>query len=413
MQSNSTIETVSLATKENIHPDANEDVVVQIQEGASEMATGFNNKYVKRSAQVIQENREDLSKVEDIIGKAAQSQTGRAEFHNDKPSEKYLNENKKNPEVRARLLGMDNPPNDNPKSPEYKAWKKEVNSNWDKSEQDFTAQEITQASLDSTGTGSVQGIGSGANGVPYTTVKATQVTASIRKKVKSLMKKNPNLSLQEACKQVAESESGPKGKKKKLFGGQFSGDDVERIMNNKGLEALEQEQEKRARSMDGMYEETTNGLRSADVNLYITQGMSQEEALEKSKNEAGPHEQSYTAGFMERMHWFDYISGDVDGRVVGEMGENSHPPRHVRECLAEQTGFKGNPNTDRDGLKEHILKNVRADSENQTLTFVDKSSGKAKTLGNDTHRLAGRNEKMAGAFGIDMVNCLKSKGAAK
>jgi len=34
-------------------------------------------------------------------------------------------------------------------------------------------------------------------------------------------------------------------------------------------------------------------------------------------------------------------------------------------------------------------------------------------LGNDTHRLAGRNEKMAGAFGIDMVKCLKSKGAAK
>ena len=183
-------------------------------------------------------------------------------------------------------------------------------------------------------------------------------------------------------------------------------------MNNKGLEALEQEQEKRARSMDGMYEETTNGLRGADVNLYISQGLSQEEALERSRNEAGPHEQSYTAGFMERMHWMDYISGDVDGRVVGEMGENSHPPRHIRECLAEQTGFDGDPNTDNEKLKEHILKNVRADSENQTLTFVNKQSGETRTLGNDTHRLAGRNEKMAGAFGSDMVKCLKSKGAS-
>ena len=413
MQSNSTIETVSLATKENIHPDANEDVVVQVQEGASEMATGFNNKYVKRSAQVIQENREDLSKVEDIIGKAAQAQTGRSSFHNDKPDEKYLNENMKNPEVQAKLLGMDNPPNDDPKSKEYKEWKKKVKSKWNESEQNFTPEQIVQASLDVTGTGSVQGIGTGANSVPYTTVKATQVTRDLRNRVKDMMKKNPNMTLKEACEAVAKDKRGKKGEERPLYGGQFSGEDIERIMNNKGLEALEQEQEKRARSMDGMYEETTNGLRSADVNLYITQGMSEEEALEKSKNEAGPHEQSYTAGFMERMHWFDYISGDVDGRVVGEMGENSHPPRHVRECLAEQTGFDGDPNTDRDGLKEHILKNVRADSENQTLTFVNKQSGETRTLGSDAHRLAGRNEKMAGAFGIDMVNCLKSKGAAK
>ena len=412
MQSNSTIETVSLATKENVHPDAEAAVVIDIQEGASQMATGFNNKYVKKSSQVIKENREDLSKVEDIIGKAAQAQTGRAEFHSDKPSEKYLNDNKKNPEVRARLLGMDNPPNDDPKSPEYKEWKKKVKNAWNESEQDFTNEQVIKASLDSTGTGSVQGIGSGANGVAYTTVKATQVTRSIRNKVKSLMKKNPTMSQREACEAVANDKRGKKGKEKPLYGGAFSGDDVERIMNNKGLEALEQEQETRARSMDGMYEETTNGLRSADVNLYISQGMSEEEALEKSRNESGPHEQSYTTGYMERMHWMDYISGDVDGRVVGEMGENSHPPRHIRECLAKQTGFDGDPNADPDKLKEHILKNVRADSENQTLTFVNKESGETRTLGNDTHRLAGRNEKMAGAFGPDMVKCLKSKGAS-
>ena len=412
MQSNSTIETVSQATTENVHPDAEPEVVNEIQKGASEQATGFNNKYVKRSSEVIRENREDLSKVEDVIGKAAQAQTGRSSFHNDKPDEKYLNENKKNPEVQAKLLGMDNPPNDDPKSKEYKEWRKKVKNAWNESEQNFTPEQVVQASLDSTGTGSVQGIGTGASSVPYTTVKATQVTRDLRNRVKDMMKKNPNMTQKEACEAVAKDKRGKKGEERPLYGGQFSGDDIERIMDNKGLEALEQEQEKRARSMDGMYEETTNGLRSADVNLYISQGLSEEEALERSRNEAGPHEQSYTAGFMERMHWMDYISGDVDGRVVGEMGENSHPPRHIRECLAEQTGFDGDPNTDNEKLKEHILKNVRADSENQTLTFVNKQSGETRTLGNDTHRLAGRNEKMAGAFGVDMVKCLKSKGAS-
>ena len=58
---------------------------------------------------------------------------------------------------------------------------------------------------------------------------------------------------------------------------------------------------------------------------------------------------------------------------------------------------------------DYILNNVRADHENQTLTFID-AKGKNVEIGKDVHRLAGRNEKMAGQFGDDLADELKRLG---
>ena len=64
-------------------------------------------------------------------------------------------------------------------------------------------------------------------------------------------------------------------------------------------------------------------------------------ALDSMNNgENGPHEKSYVAGYLERTHLVDYAKGDVDGRVVGEMGPNSHEPEDIRHCLAKLTVIK-------------------------------------------------------------------------
>ena len=55
---------------------------------------------------------------------------------------------------------------------------------------------------------------------------------------------------------------------------------------------------------------------------------------------------------------------------------------------------------------DFVLNNVRADHENQTLTYMD-AQGNNVQIGIDDHRLAGRGEKMAGRFGLQLANKLK------
>ena len=158
--------------------------------------------------------------------------------------------------------------------------------------------------------------------------------------------------------------------------------------------------------MDKMYDDSIRQLRETDIQYYIDEsGMTEEEALEKSRTEAGPNEKSYTAGFLKRTKLYDYITGEVDGKVVSEMGTNAYSPKQVREALAKAIGFDGDTESSKEFL-DYVLNNVRADSESQTLTFIDKDN-KEVTIGIDAHRLAGRNEKMAGQYGPDMVKALK------
>ena len=389
MISNSTISSVTKATEASAVEGADVSSVVRVQRAAMETGQGFNNKYVKKSQEVIENNRQALKDDADIIGKAstASSKSGRSEFHDEKPNKKYLQDNLKNKTVLANLekAGVD---------------VEEAKKNPEK-----YADEIMQASLDAHGTG-VEGIGTGSQGVAYSTVKATKVTRSIREKVTRCMGGDES-KLKECCKKVSESK-GKSGssKGKPLYNGAFSADDIERIMNNKGLEQLEDEHIKRDRSMDDMYEQSVNRLREIDLQYWMDEeGLSEEEALERMKTEPGPNERSYTAGFLQRTHLHDYITGSVDGRVLGEMGKNSHSPQRIRQALAELLKYEGDIN-DGDAFLDHVLKNVRADHENQTLTYID-AQGNNVQIGIDDHRLAGRGEKMAGRFGLQLANKLK------
>ncbi len=385
MLSNSTVNTVTMATEASAVKGADITAVTRVQRDAMETGKGFNERYVKKSQEVIKKNRKDLKEAGDIIGKITMYEGGRAEYHDGKkPNLSYLKDNVKNKGVQERLskTGVDvKDAIDNP----------EKYSN-----------EIMQAGLDSHGT-DVESIGTGGQGVAYSTVKATKATRSVRTKVKKLMEKNPKLSLEEASEQIATKKN---SKGKPLFGGKLSGDDVVRIMNNKGLEALENEQVERQNSMDGMYEESVNRLRETDLQYYVDEeGLSEEEAMKKMETTPGPNEKSYTAGYLHRTHLQDYINGTVDGRVLGEMGTNSHSPQRIRKALAELTNFEGDTENPKEFM-DYVLNNVRADHEDQTLTFID-AKGEEIVIGQDDHRLAGRGEKMAGKFGDDLAKKLK------
>ena len=389
MISNSTISTVTKATEASAVKGADITAVIRVQRDAMETGKGFNERYVKKSQEVIKKNRKDLKEVGDIIGKITMHEGGRSEYHDGKkPNLSYLKDNLKNEGVRERLKKAGVDIKDAKKNPaKY-------------------SNEIMQASLDSHGT-DVEGIGSGAQGVAYSTVKATKATKKIRDEMKKCM--GGDESRLKGCSEKISKQPSKTDKNKILFGGKLTGDDVVRIMNSKGLEELEEEQDKRQSSMDGMYEESVNRLRETDLQYYIDEeGLSEEDAMKKMETTPGPNEQSYTAGFLHRTHLQDYISGGVDGRVLGEMGTNSHSPKRIRKALAKLTGYEGDTENPKKFM-DYILNNVRADHENQTLTFID-AKGKNVEIGKDVHRLAGRNEKMAGQFGDDLADELKRLG---
>ena len=139
-------------------------------------------------------------------------------------------------------------------------------------------------------------------------------------------------------------------------------------------------------------------------------GLSEEDAIKKMETEPGPNEKSYTAGFLHRTHLKDYIMGTVDGKVLGEMGTNSHSPQRMREALKNLLEYEGDieipPPENGEKFYEYVLNNLRAgitteNPDNQNLTYINKK-GEEISIGLDDYRLAGRGEKMAGHFGDDL-----------
>jgi len=335
---------------------------------------------------------------------------------------------------------------------ELKAWKKKVSEEWERKrfgqppdEMGVSDGDILIATGDATGDGETTGVGSGGSAAPYTLIKATDVTSDIRARVKSLMEKNPDLSLKDACKQVAEStEKAKKGETgDPLYGGNFDTEDVLWIMNSKELEELEKANAQRNEDLSDMYFETTDQLREEDQTYWDDHPREAKAAgyVKNKKGEwvdnpkddrapdNGPHEQSYISGFLERCHFHEYLSGEVDDREMMEAGPNSHDPERFRDCLAELTdaeksiGPKPGPDAGDEEKKDymkklesHLKKVLRAGEKDQQIVYVpvkdDGTPDEGKVIGTDTHRTAGRSEKMAGQYGTSLTNCLKEKAQA-
>jgi hypothetical protein len=127
----------------------------------------------------------------------------------------------------------------------------------------------------------------------------------------------------------------------------------------------------------------------------------------------GPNTQAYLGGVMDSMHADSYIDGG-DGRMIVQMGIRGAQPQHIRECFAEQTGFKGDTSTKegREALKKHMREKCTIDSESGAIIIKDENG--TRSIFNDTWRTAGSgNQKVASGYGDDMRKCVKSKVDAK
>ena len=109
MLSNATIGTVTLSLEATIQPGADDKAVTRIAQEAMEQGQGFNNRYVRGSQKVIEDNREEFKKLDNIIAKASLTSDPRSDFHTNKPNLGQIEENLENPDVLKELekQGMD------------------------------------------------------------------------------------------------------------------------------------------------------------------------------------------------------------------------------------------------------------------------------------------------------------------
>ena len=104
------------------------------------------------------------------------------------------------------------------------------------------------------------------------------------------------------------------------------------------------------------------------------------------------------------------MEDDEDYDVLMQMGINGVRPSHIRGCLAELSGFKGDINAPggREALKEHLRKRCRIKPGEDKVSV--QSEGKDIELFNDQWRTAGAGtQKVATHFGQGMIDCMTKK----
>jgi len=125
----------------------------------------------------------------------------------------------------------------------------------------------------------------------------------------------------------------------------------------------------------------------------------------KPGEDNGPHAQGYVNTVMDAMHFNSYIDGG-DGKMIVQMGIRAGQPSQIRGCLAELSGYKGDPE-DKEALKEHVKKRARIDEKNGNILIQDESGD--HVLAEDTFRTAGTGQKVASGFGGSMRDCVIGK----
>ena len=127
----------------------------------------------------------------------------------------------------------------------------------------------------------------------------------------------------------------------------------------------------------------------------------------------GPNTQGYIEGVLGSLHINSYIDLDDedDDKMLIQMGINGVKPSMIRQCTAEQSGFKGDVNTPegKKGLKEHLRKRCRVTPGGEKVSIVNE--GKEVELFTDQWRTAGTAQKVASYFGKGMRDCLQGKAA--
>jgi len=201
---------------------------------------------------------------------------------------------------------------------------------------------------------------------------------------------------------------------KPLYGGSMSWEEIKELHGNKSVQKLAKIADSRGDSMKEAHADIVSDSKSVDIQYFVDQGMSQDEAEDRVNSdteENGPNVETYVRTFMDEMHWTRTISGDADGRVHMSIGQYNVKPEHYRECFKTLTGYDGDVNTPegKEGLINHLAKFCKITAGEASVDFVNSKTGKQVQLGQDTWRTAGDGEKVEGKDGKDLQNCLESK----
>ena len=81
---------------------------------------------------------------------------------------------------------------------------------------------------------------------------------------------------------------------------------------------------------------------------------------------------------MQRLHFDDYASGDVNGRVIAEMGANGYTPQQIAECLGDLTGYKEDSGI---SLQEYLMRNLKPSTDGQDIIYMDGDKEKILDVG--------------------------------
>ena len=167
---------------------------------------------------------------------------------------------------------------------------------------------------------------------------------------------------------------------------------------SQGVQDSIETKQKEKNAVKNTYDEVVNSITEAD----------KQEGFPDEEGNNGPHTQAYLTTVLDSMHINKYVE-NYDGDATIVVGGRSVKPRHIRECLAEKTGYDMPPG-DRKGLKEHLKKKCRIDSESGGIIVKGKDGEKDFRLFKDEWRSAGTSsQKVASYYEDDMKECMKDK----
>jgi hypothetical protein len=286
-----------------------------------------------------------------------------------------------------------------------------LRNKFNKTPETATNEELLEAAFEVIGEKGADGLGSNKKGgAGKALVKIGNLWNDLDSKVQQ--QKNKGVEGDQIYKNIADITDKTTGNR--LYGGGMTWEELKQLHENKTAEKLASIADSRGDSMREAHANVVNDCKSVDMKYFMEQGMSQQEAEERvNSNDAenGPNVETYVRTFMDEMHWTRIIRGKADGKVFMSIGQYSVKPEHYRECLKDLTGYEGDVDTPegREGLIDHLAKFCKVTPGQSSVKFINYKTGEEVTLGEDTWRTAGDNEKLEGKDGKDLQKCLESK----
>ena len=395
---NSSRKSILKAAKTLNLTDSQQSDVVTITEEQFAEANKFDENMAQGVKSATEKHGKELStpQAKSTMAKCAQALNGRKKIGKPQseltPAEKekkrkYAENTLKKPEVQAKLMGADGPPNNDVKSKEYKEWKKKTQGEWKSKERNYNDDDIVNAATMVTGTGGI----SRGNQI-RTNEKVAIVSRDIHKKMQK--KIDAGMSPEEAAAELKKEFDKPDKDGNVMYNGVFDEKDLIEVHGNPGLREMEKAERGRKKDIEGMQTETTKRMKELD-----------EKETGKKAPPNGPRTQAYVKGFLERVHIIQNVGGSADGRKLTEMGEHSVSPQDYRTSLAKITGYEGDTN-DNKALEKHLVENIEVEPDSMRLIYTCKTTGKKLHIGTDTHRTGGAISKVAGQYGKDLQTAI-------